>query len=101
MCCSVDGMRTCIIIFHYDFLIVVFFLLWQELVKENVVHVVRVCDPTYDKSKMQAVGIEVHDWPFADGDPPPDAIISNWLSLIKATVRENSFFCRSISCDRR
>jgi hypothetical protein len=68
----------------------------QELVKENVVHVVRVCDPTYDKSKMQAVGIEVHDWPFADGDPPPDAIISNWLSLIKATVRADFPFAGAL-----
>ena len=65
----------------------------QELTKENVVPVVRVCDPTYDKSKMQAVGIEVHDWPFPDGDPPPDTVIGNWLSLIKSTVLVILFAC--------
>jgi len=57
----------------------------KELVKENVGHVVRVCDSTYDKSKLESMGIQVHDWPFPDGDPPPDSIIDNWLNLIKQT----------------
>uniref|UniRef100_A0A6U2B2A1 protein-tyrosine-phosphatase n=1 Tax=Hemiselmis andersenii TaxID=464988 RepID=A0A6U2B2A1_HEMAN len=56
-----------------------------ELTKENVGCVVRVCDSTYDKTKLESVGIAVNDWPFPDGDPPPDAIITNWLSLIKTT----------------
>eukprot|EP00960_Hanusia_phi_P072433 767782-Hanusia_phi.AAC.5 len=25
------------------------------------------------------------DWPFPDGDPPPDNIISKWLGLVKST----------------
>mmetsp|Transcript_48971 Transcript_48971/g.99963 ORF Transcript_48971/g.99963 Transcript_48971/m.99963 type:complete len:169 (+) Transcript_48971:490-996(+) len=60
----------------------------QELVKENVVHVVRVCDSTYETHTLEAVGITVHDWPFPDGDPPPDSIIMNWLALIKGTFED-------------
>mmetsp|Transcript_11345 Transcript_11345/g.17840 ORF Transcript_11345/g.17840 Transcript_11345/m.17840 type:complete len:169 (+) Transcript_11345:81-587(+) len=61
----------------------------QELIRENVAHVVRVCDPTYETSSLKEAGIQVHDWPFADGDPPPDTIIKNWLGLIKQTFVED------------
>jgi len=42
-----------------------------------------VCDSTYDRTKLETIGIQVNDWPFPDGDPPPDAIITNWLNLVK------------------
>eukprot|EP00961_Rhodomonas_salina_P006634 90080-Rhodomonas_salina.2 len=29
--------------------------------------------------------LPLQDWPFPDGDPPPDAIIVRWLSLVKQT----------------
>ncbi|EKX49421.1 hypothetical protein GUITHDRAFT_151543 [Guillardia theta CCMP2712] len=57
----------------------------QELTKLSVAHVVRVCDPTYGTRPLEEAGIEVHDWPFPDGDPPPDNIISKWLGLVKST----------------
>mmetsp|Transcript_45015 Transcript_45015/g.105598 ORF Transcript_45015/g.105598 Transcript_45015/m.105598 type:complete len:168 (+) Transcript_45015:488-991(+) len=57
----------------------------QEMQREGVCHVVRVCDGTYETGSLREVGIEVHDWPFPDGDPPPDAIIVRWLSLVKQT----------------
>lgn len=60
----------------------------KELMKENVGHVVRVCDPTYDTTCLQQSNITVHDWPFNDGDPPPDAIITSWLSLVKSCFGE-------------
>jgi protein-tyrosine phosphatase len=30
------------------------------------------------------------DWPYPDGDPPPDQIIDSWLSLIHATFAGDS-----------
>ena len=62
----------------------------QELKKENVGCVVRVCDSTYDRTKLETIGIQVNDWPFPDGDPPPDAIITNWLNLVKNMVPKPS-----------
>jgi protein tyrosine phosphatase type 4A len=38
---------------------------------------------------LSEVGIDVHDWPFVDGEPPPDAIINNWLTLVKNTFHED------------
>ena len=42
----------------------------------------RVCDASYDAARVGKEGIEVKDWPFVDGDAPPDAIISQWLDLV-------------------
>lgn len=35
------------------------YTLLQELQKHGVKHVVRVCDPTYNKEKLEKEGIEV------------------------------------------
>lgn len=43
----------------------------------------RVCQPTYSKERIQNHGIEVLDWEFSDGHPPPDVIVEKWLALIK------------------
>lgn len=56
----------------------------EELKKQNVGHVVRVCDPTYGTTCLTQNNIAVHDWPFNDGDPPPDSIIISWLTLVKS-----------------
>ena len=50
--------------------------------KHKVTHLVRVCDASYDVSRVAKEGIEVKDWPFVDGDAPPDAIITQWLDLV-------------------
>lgn len=31
---------------------------------------------------MESIGIKVYDWPFTDGEAPPDKIVSDWLALI-------------------
>ncbi|RKP17975.1 N-terminal nucleophile aminohydrolase [Rozella allomycis CSF55] len=54
-----------------------------ELKKCNVKNVVRVCVPTYSTETLEAADIRVHDWAFQDGAPPPPAIVSDWLNLVK------------------
>jgi protein tyrosine phosphatase type 4A len=53
----------------------------------NVKHLVRACDVTYSRERVAAVGVTVHDMQFADGDPPPPAIIDRWLDLCKTTFQ--------------
>eukprot|EP00696_Hemimastix_kukwesjijk_P001192 gnl/Hemi2/11525_TR3981_c0_g1_i1.p1 gnl/Hemi2/11525_TR3981_c0_g1~~gnl/Hemi2/11525_TR3981_c0_g1_i1.p1 ORF type:complete len:168 (+),score=14.80 gnl/Hemi2/11525_TR3981_c0_g1_i1:67-570(+) len=55
----------------------------QELKKYDVKHVVRVCDPTYSTAPFVQNGLTVHDWPFADGQPPPADTVTKWLELVK------------------
>ena len=54
----------------------------KEMQKHKVSHLVRVCDASYDVTRVAKDGIEVKDWPFVDGDAPPDAIITQWLDLV-------------------
>ncbi|KAI8825012.1 protein-tyrosine phosphatase-like protein [Fimicolochytrium jonesii] len=53
----------------------------QELQQRGVTDVVRLCEPTYDKTVLEANGIQVHDWPFKDGGIPPQNILHSFLSL--------------------
>ncbi|KAJ3158929.1 Protein tyrosine phosphatase type IVA 1 [Geranomyces michiganensis] len=62
----------------------------QELAKHNVTDVVRVCDPTYDKATLIKKGIAVHDWPFPDGDPPPQNVVSEFLALVNSRFGKTS-----------
>lgn len=48
----------------------------------NVTHVVRVCEPSYPASRLRGANLTVHDWAFADGDPPPQAVVDRWLGLL-------------------
>lgn len=48
----------------------------------DVSHVVRTCEPTYSAEKLAALGFEMHEMPFADGESPSPNIISDWLSLL-------------------
>ncbi|RKP26525.1 protein-tyrosine phosphatase-like protein, partial [Syncephalis pseudoplumigaleata] len=57
-------------------------LYMKEFERYNVTDIVRVCEPTYRRTRLEELGYRVHDWPFDDGDPPPDAIIENWLALL-------------------
>eukprot|EP00510_Aplanochytrium_minuta_P007852 CAMPEP_0184042430 /NCGR_PEP_ID=MMETSP0955-20130417/66338_1 /TAXON_ID=627963 /ORGANISM="Aplanochytrium sp, Strain PBS07" /LENGTH=245 /DNA_ID=CAMNT_0026333189 /DNA_START=659 /DNA_END=1396 /DNA_ORIENTATION=+ len=55
----------------------------SELMKFNVKHVCRACEPSYSTSALTQAGIKVHDFAFPDGDPPSDIIISQWLDTIE------------------
>lgn len=59
----------------------------QEFEKRNVKHVVRVCDPTYKQGAVESAGIQFYDWPFRDGDAPPEEIVTNWLGLVTETFK--------------
>ncbi|KAJ3183744.1 Protein tyrosine phosphatase type IVA 3 [Irineochytrium annulatum] len=53
----------------------------EELKSRGVTDVVRVCEPTYDRARMEENGIRLVDWPFADGSIPPSAVIHGFLQM--------------------
>lgn len=62
----------------------------SELTARNVTDVVRVCDPSYDKTLIERHGIPVHDWGFPDGklemsftigQTPPQKTLDKMISL--------------------
>ena len=76
----------------------------KEMQKHKVSHLVRVCDASYDVTRVAKEGIEVKDWPFVDGDAPPDSIITQWLDLVSRMSESKGvsdlfrFFIQSCSC---
>jgi protein tyrosine phosphatase type 4A len=64
----------------------------KELEKHNTKAVVRVCDPTYNEEILRSHGIDLKDWQFDDGSPPPKEVIDNWLKLVND--------CFNASCER-
>ena len=59
----------------------------REMQAHKVVELVRACEArqSYSRERVEASGVHVNDLAFADGEPPPDAIIKAWLKLCKAT----------------
>jgi protein tyrosine phosphatase type 4A len=55
----------------------------KELERNGVRKLVRVCEPTYSIEPLKKRNIDVLDWEFADGSPPPQGVIENWLQLIR------------------
>ena len=53
-----------------------------ELHKYNTKHLVRACEVDYNASPLVEAGIEIHDLPFKDGEPPPQEVIDEWLGLV-------------------
>ncbi|CAJ0965988.1 unnamed protein product [Ranitomeya imitator] len=70
----------------------------EELKKYGVTTLVRVCEATYDKAPVEKEGIQVHDWPFDDGAPPPTQIVDDWLNLLKTKFREEPGCCIAVHC---
>ncbi|KAG0223501.1 protein-tyrosine phosphatase-like protein [Mortierella sp. GBAus27b] len=54
-----------------------------EFERHLVKDVIRVCDPTYGTGPLEKMGIQVHDWPFSDGEGPPPNIVKEWLALVE------------------
>lgn len=55
----------------------------QELKKNNVSTVVRVCEPSYKIEEFGSQGITVRDLPFEDGTSPPQTLIDEWFEILK------------------
>uniref|UniRef100_A0A914VVD1 Protein tyrosine phosphatase type IVA 3 n=1 Tax=Plectus sambesii TaxID=2011161 RepID=A0A914VVD1_9BILA len=70
----------------------------QELGKHNVRAVVRVCEPTYATEPLRSAGINVLDWEFNDGSPPPKEVIDKWLALSNTNFRDNPETCIAVHC---
>jgi len=52
-----------------------------DLRRAGATTLIRVCEPTYDAAFLKACGIDVRDWEFVDGSPPPAELIAKWLQL--------------------
>ncbi|XP_072303707.1 protein tyrosine phosphatase type IVA 2 isoform X1 [Eucyclogobius newberryi] len=70
----------------------------EELKKFEVNTLVRVCEATYDKAPIEKEGIQVVDWPFDDGAPPPTQIVDDWLKLLNTKFRDEPGCCVAVHC---
>jgi protein tyrosine phosphatase type 4A len=70
----------------------------EECQKHNVSHVVRACEPTYGIQPLQKAGIQVHEMPFPDGDPPPNNVIDPWLDLCQASFAKDDKSTIAVHC---
>ena len=61
----------------------------EELEKHQARAVVRVCEPTYETKPLSEHGIDVLDWEFSDGSPPPPEVIEKWLQLVRSSFKEH------------
>jgi protein tyrosine phosphatase type 4A len=57
----------------------------KEMRKHHVVHVVRVCEPTYAAGELKSAGIDLHEMEYKDGTSPSSDLIRSWLELVDAT----------------
>lgn len=57
----------------------------KELQRNRVKTVVRVCEPTYPSQLLEVHGIDLIDWEYADGSPPPEEIVEKWVSLVRSS----------------
>ncbi|XP_006885155.1 PREDICTED: protein tyrosine phosphatase type IVA 1-like [Elephantulus edwardii] len=70
----------------------------QELKRNGVTTIVRVCEATYNTDFLEQEGIQVFDWPFADGTAPSNQIVDQWLDLVKRKFRESPGCCIAVHC---
>ncbi|EYC45087.1 hypothetical protein Y032_0439g1495 [Ancylostoma ceylanicum] len=70
----------------------------RELDKHSTRAVVRVCEPTYATKPLRDHGIDVLDWEFSDGSPPPPEVIRDWLQLVRASFRDHPEQCIAVHC---
>jgi protein tyrosine phosphatase type 4A len=70
----------------------------EELKKHNCREVVRVCEPTYQTGPLEKANIDVLDWEFPDGTPPPKEIRDKWIQLVKDRFRDDPGSCIAVHC---
>lgn len=62
----------------------------KEFKAHEVTDLVRCCECAYSSDRILKSGVRVHDMPFPDGDPPPDSVITSWLSLCNKTFAKGN-----------
>lgn len=70
----------------------------EELKKFGADVVVRVCEPTYNKEKLEEKGIKVIDAAFPDGSTPPQEVRDEWFMLLKDKFKQTPNTCIAIHC---
>uniref|UniRef100_A0A3P8V6U7 Uncharacterized protein n=1 Tax=Cynoglossus semilaevis TaxID=244447 RepID=A0A3P8V6U7_CYNSE len=70
----------------------------EDLKSHGVNTLVRVCSATYDKTPVEQQGIQVLDWPFDDGSPPPDQVVNDWLNLLQTKFNQEPGCCVAVHC---
>jgi protein tyrosine phosphatase type IVA len=70
----------------------------REFNKHTVVHVVRVCDPTYGTEALTEKHIQVTDLIFPDGAAPPKGIVDQWLNIVRTVNRNQPNATIGIHC---
>lgn len=70
----------------------------EELEKHGARAVVRVCEPTYDTKALKEAGIDVLDWQFSDGSPPPPEVIKSWFQLCMTSFKEHPDKSIAVHC---
>lgn len=70
----------------------------DELKKHRCHDVVRVCEPTYKTEPLINESIDVLDWEFPDGHPPPKEIRDKWIQLVKKRFAEDPGSCIAVHC---
>ena len=62
----------------------------KEFKAHGVTDLVRACECGYSSDRILKSGVRVHDMPFADGEPPPESVITSWLALCKTTFAKGN-----------
>lgn len=71
---------------------------FQELKKNNVSTVVRVCEPSYKIDELESQGITVRDLAYDDGTPPSQWIVDEWLEILRKNYQDNPETCVAVHC---
>lgn len=75
----------------------------KECKKHNVTHIVRICEPCYEKTEVEKAGISLHDLYYEDGRSPPEEVIQKWNTLVSDTfdnlaTQEGEKPCIALHC---
>ncbi|KAK0405542.1 hypothetical protein QR680_018049 [Steinernema hermaphroditum] len=70
----------------------------EELGRHRARAVVRVCESSYPTEPLTSHGIDVIDWEFIDGSPPPPDVINKFLMLAKESFMMHPDQCIAVHC---
>eukprot|EP00457_Paulinella_chromatophora_P012127 gb/GEZN01012315.1/.p1 GENE.gb/GEZN01012315.1/~~gb/GEZN01012315.1/.p1 ORF type:complete len:170 (+),score=35.08 gb/GEZN01012315.1/:351-860(+) len=71
----------------------------QLLKKKNVTLVARACEPSYTRvGLLSEAGIRLVEFPFKDGDPPPDNIVDKFLECCRDEFKKGKDTTVAVHC---